>query len=59
MTSRPESRLNAKFINGLNETADIVTKNLAQDFVNLRCRCLALETFAKLRLNHAERRLNI
>ena len=55
----PESRLNAKFINGLNQAAHVVTKNLTKHFVHLSRRGLAPQTLAELRLNHAECRLDV
>lgn len=55
----PERRLDAKFINGLNEAAQIMAQDFAQNFVNLRRAPLASEAFAELRLDHAERRLDV
>jgi hypothetical protein len=43
LTSLQESRFYSEFVNGLNKATDIVTENLAQHFVNLRRRGLALE----------------
>ena len=56
---RSKSRLYIKFINGLNEATNIMTQNLAQDFVPLRHVALASQAFAKLGLNHTERRFDI
>src|ERR1051325_9357395 len=55
----PESRLNAELENRLNETADIVTKNLAQSFVDLRALRLTAQPVTELRLDHAESCLNV
>jgi hypothetical protein len=46
-------------VNGLNETADVMTQNLAQQFIRLRLVSLAAERAAKLAFNHAEYSLNI
>lgn len=48
MTSLPEIRLNTEFINGLNETTDIVTQNLTQRFVHLRLIAFASQVRAEL-----------
>jgi hypothetical protein len=48
-----------QFVNGLNETADVMRQHLAQRFVDLRCFGFAAETVAKLGFNHGERRFDI
>jgi hypothetical protein len=55
----PKRRLNAKFVNELNGTAQIMTQDVAQHFVNLRRLCLASQPLAELSFNHAEDRLNV
>ena len=50
----PKSRINTKFKNGLNEAADIVTKNLTKRLVNLRRFSLTAQPVTELRLDHAE-----
>jgi len=55
----PKGRINSELKNGLNEAADIVTKNLAQSLVSLRRFGFASECVAKLRLDHAESSFNV
>lgn len=50
----PKCRLNAEFVNELNETTDVMTQNLAQRLVRLRGYSLAPQAFAKLYFNHTE-----
>jgi hypothetical protein len=47
----PESRLNVRFVNGLNETAQVMAKHLAKHFVSLRDGRLAAESFTELGFN--------
>jgi len=56
---RPERRLDAEFVDGLDDAAKVMAENLTQHFVSLRDGCLAPQTFAELRLNHAEGRLDV
>ena len=46
-------------MNGLNNTAQIVAKHLAQGFVNLRREHPASESLSKLRLDHVERGFDV
>lgn len=55
----PEARFDTEFIDGLNETAHVVTQNLTKDFVDAPHFRLTAEPFTELALNHAERRLDI
>lgn len=55
----PESRFYPKFVNGLNEAADIMTKNLTKQFIRLRLISLAAERAAELALDHTKDCLNI
>jgi hypothetical protein len=55
----PERRFDAQLINGLNQTAHVVTENLTQHFVNLPRSGLAAEAFTELAHNHAEGRLDV
>ena len=59
MRRSPERRLNAEFQNRLNETTDIVAKNLTQSFVNLGHLGLASQTVSELCVDHAEGRFNV
>ena len=56
---RPESRINPKLENRLNEATDIVTENLTKSLIDLRGFGLAPQRVAKLRLDHAERRFDV
>jgi hypothetical protein len=55
----PEGRLDAQLVNGLNETAHVVTENLTKDFVDLPRLRLTAEAFTELALNHAEGRFDV
>ena len=50
----PEGWFDAEFVHGLNETAEVMSKDFAKGFVYLRRARLASETVAKLGLNHME-----
>lgn len=50
----PKRRFNSEFIDRLNETTQIMSKDFAQGFVNLRRAGLASEAIAKLSLDHVE-----
>ncbi|MBV9927907.1 MAG: hypothetical protein JOZ96_23000 [Acidobacteria bacterium] len=50
----PELRLKVQFVHGLNQAADVVTKHLAQFFVDLRGARLTTERVAELRFNHVK-----
>ena len=55
----PERWLNSEFVDGLNEAANIVAQNLAEDFIYLRRFALAPQAFAEHRFNYAEWRLHV
>ena len=50
----PESRFDAEFVNGLNETTEVMGEHFAESFIDLRCARLAAEPVAKLGLDHRE-----
>lgn len=49
---RPERRLDAEFIDGLNDAAQVMAEHLTKHFVGLRDNGLASEAFAELGFNH-------
>lgn len=50
----PERRFNSKFIDRLNQYAQIVAQHLTQDLVRLGNGRFGADTAAKLRLDHVE-----
>src|SRR5262249_12532043 len=55
----PEGRLDAKLAMSLDDAADVVTEELAQDLVDHRRVRLAADVVAELGLDHRERRFHV
>src|SRR5262245_35044925 len=57
--STPKIRFNTKFVNRLHEDTEVMTNNLAQHLVHLRCRFLRPQRPSKLRFHHRKSALDI
>jgi hypothetical protein len=55
----PERWINTEFIDGLNDAAKVMAEHLTKHFVSLRAGRFVAEAFAKLRLDHVRRRLDV
>ena len=56
---RSEVNFDAEFVDGLNDTAQVVAEDFTEGFVSAARGCLAPQAFPELGLYHAESRFDV